>query len=121
MARPRDPPGLGGELEPPGGRHGEAGHFANDGTEPAVTQPFLETGQHALLVAGFHIDDPAGSQTGLGQGRGKQVLSGHAPEDLALGSSSDTGGEQRDSCPINGTVAAARHLVQGAQREPAAR
>lgn len=49
-----------------------------------MTQAFVKTGQQRLLVTGFEIDDAAGEQAGLGQGRGEEILSCHAPQHLAL-------------------------------------
>lgn len=85
--------GFGGEVKAPRCRHRQSRHFGHDRAETAVTQAFLEAGQQRLVVAGFDIDDAAGKQPGLGQGRGEKVLSCHAPQHFAFGAGGDSGGE----------------------------
>ena len=86
-----------------------------------MTDAFLETRKHRLLVAGVDVDDAVGGETDLGQGRREQVLPGDAPQDLAFGPRRDAGGEQRCRCAVDGGVAAAGDLVQRPKRQPAAR
>ena len=85
-----------------------------------MPQPFLEAGEHRLLVAGLDVDDPVRSKPGLGDGRREQVLPGDAPQHLALGPGGDAGGEQRGRRAIDGAVAAAGDLVQRPECQPAA-
>lgn len=107
---------FGGEVKAPGCRHRQPRHFGDDGAKTAMTQAFLETGQQRLVVTGFDIDDAAGKQAGLRQGRGEQILSRHAPQHLALGASRDSGGEQCCRRAVDRTVAATRHLMERAKR-----
>ena len=95
--------------------HGQPRHFGDDGAETAVPQAFLETGQQRLVVTGFDIDDAAGKQAGLGQGRGKEILSCHAPQHLAFGAGCNSGGEQCGGRAIDRAVAATRHFMQRAE------
>ena len=108
--------GFGGEMKAPGCRHRQPRHFGDDGAETAVAQAFLETGQQRLVVTGFDIHDTAGKQTGLGQGRGEQILSCHAPQHLAFSAGCDSGGEQCGRRAVDRAVAATRHLMQRAER-----
>ena len=108
--------GFGGEVKAPGCRHRQPRHLGDDGAETAVPQAFLETGQQCLVVTGFDVDDAAGKQAGLGQGRGEQILSRDAPQHLAFGAGCDSGGEQGGRRAVNRAVAATRHLMQRAER-----
>lgn len=115
----RDPDcagGFGCQVQAPGCCHRQPRHFADDGAETAVTQAFLETGQQRLVVTGFDINDTAGKQSGLGQGRGEKVLSCDAPQHLASGAGRDSGGEQCGRCAVDRAVAATRHLMECAER-----
>lgn len=107
--------GFGGEVKTPGCRHRQSRHFGNDSAETAVTQALLETGQQRLVVAGFDINDAAGKQAGLGQGRGEQILSSHAPQHFAFGAGRDSGAEQGRSRAIDRPVAAPRHFMERAE------
>ena len=86
-----------------------------------MPQPFLETGQHRLLVAGLDIDHAVGREAGLGERRREEVLPGDAPQNLARGARGDPGGEQRRGRAIDRAVAAAGHLMQRAERQSASR
>ncbi len=80
---------------------------------------FFETGEHRLLVAGVHVDDPVRGETDLGQRRREQILPGDAPQDLAFGSSGDAGGEQGRRRAVDGGIATSRHFVQRPERQTA--
>jgi len=54
----------------------------------------LKAGQHAFLGPGLHMDDPIGRQSSLRQRRGKQILTGDAPQDLTASPRRDPGREQ---------------------------
>ena len=86
-----------------------------------MTDAFLETRQHRLLITGVDIDDAVGGETDLGERWREQVLAGDAPQDLALGPRRDTGSEQGGRCAVDGGIATSRHLVQRPKRQPAAR
>ena len=86
-----------------------------------MPQPFLETGQHRLLVADFGINDAVWMQSRLGNRWRKQILAGHAPKHLSSGACHDTGRKQCGRCTIDSAVAAASDLVERAERQPAAR
>lgn len=85
-----------------------------------MAKAVLEAGEQGLLVTGLDVDDAAGREARLGDGGREQVLTGDAPQDLALGPRRDPGGEQGRGCPVHRTVPAASHFVQGADRQPAA-
>lgn len=112
---------FGTKLKPPGGRHVEAGDFADHGAEPAVPQAFLHASKQGLVVAGFSVDDPVGCQACLRQSRREQVGAWDHPQDLASSTGGDPGGEKRRGCGIDRTVAAAGDLMQGTERQPATR
>jgi hypothetical protein len=84
-----------------------------------VPDPFLEAGQHRLLIAGVDIDDPVGGETDLGQGRHEQVLPRDAPEHLAPGPRSDPSREQGCCGSVDRGIAAACNFVQRAERQSA--
>jgi hypothetical protein len=85
-----------------------------------MSNSFLETGQHRLLVAGVDKDDTVRTETDLGQGRREEVLPGDAPEHLAFRSGGDAGREQGSRRTIDGGIAAAGNLVQRPERQAAA-
>ena len=82
-----------------------------------MPQPFLEAGEHRLLVAAFDIDDPVGVQPGLRQRRREQVRSREAPQHLAARAGGDPGGEKRRGRAVDRAVAAAGDLMQRAKRQ----
>ena len=86
-----------------------------------MTDPFLETCEHAFLVAGVDVDDAVRGETDLGQSRCKQILPGDAPQDLSFGARRDAGGEESGRRAVDGGIAAAGDLVQRPERQPAAR
>ena len=92
---------------------------ATTAAEPAVPQALLAAGEHRLLVAGLDMDHPIGIEPGLAQGRREQVGPGHAPQHRAAGAGDDPGREQRRGGTVDRAVGATRHLVQGAERQPA--
>jgi len=108
-------------MQPPRRRHRQLCHFGDNGTQTAVPDPFLETGEHRLLVAGFDVDNPLRTETRLSQGRGKEVLPCEAPEDLTFGARSYAGGEQCGGGAINRAVAASRNFMQRSQQQTAVR
>lgn len=111
---------LGRELKASRRRHGEARYFANDCAEPAVPQAFLHAGEHCLLIAGFHVDDPVGDQPCLGDRWRKKIRTGDAPQDLAFRAGDNAGAEQCGSGTIDCAVAAAGHFMQRAESKAAA-
>ena len=107
-------------MQPPRGHHRQAGDIAHHRAQPAVAQPFLHTGQHRSVVPGLDEDHPAGQQAGLFKSRREQILPRHAPKHLAGGAGGDPGRETGRRGTIHRAIAAARHLVQAAERQPAA-
>lgn len=83
-----------------------------------MTQTFLETGQNPCIVAGLDIDDAVGRQSRLGQGRGKQVGSRHAPQHLPWRPGGYPGGEQGRRGAVDRALTAACHFVQRPQGKP---
>jgi hypothetical protein len=86
-----------------------------------MAQTLLETGQHRLLVARLDIDHPVRGQANLRQRRREQIGLGHAPQHLACCACGDTSCEQCCRRTMDRTFAAACHLMQAAQRQPALR
>ena len=86
-----------------------------------MAQALLATGQHRLLVLRLCVNDTVRRQTGLGKGRGEQILPDHAPQHRPLAARGNPGCEQGGCGAINRAVAAASHLMQRPQRETAAR
>jgi hypothetical protein len=115
------PRGFGRERQPARRRHRKPRDLGDHRAETAVTDSFLETRQHGLLVAGIDVDDAVGVETDLGQGRREKVLPRDAPEHLALGSRRDARGEQGGRGAVDGGVATSRHFVQRPERQPSAR
>ena len=105
------------KLKPARGRHGEPRDFGDDGAEPPMTQSFLETGQHGLLIGRLDIDHPVGRQPGLSEGRREEILAGDAPKHLAARPGGNSRGEQRRRRAVDRAIAAASHLMQGAERQ----
>lgn len=85
-----------------------------------MAQTFLHAGEHRLLVAHLGIDHPVGMQPRLRQRRGEEIAPGHAPEHLSRCASGDAGSEQGRGGAMHGAVAAARNLMQRAQRQTTA-
>ncbi len=85
-----------------------------------MPQPFLETGEHGLVVTGLDIDDPIRRQPGLRDRRRKQILADDTPQDLPLGARHDAGGEQSRGGPVDSAVTPTSHLMQRPHGEPAA-
>ena len=86
-----------------------------------MPQAFLETGEDRLLVAALGIDDAVGVQAGLGDRRREQVTLVHAPQHGSIKPGHDPGGEQGGGRAVDRPRAAASDLMQGAERQPAAR
>ncbi len=77
-----------------------------------MPQPFLETGQQGLLIAGFDIDHPVRRQPGGGKAGGEQIRIAQAPQDLPAQPRHDAGGEQAGHGAIQRAIAGAGHLMQ---------
>lgn len=86
-----------------------------------MAQTFLHAGEHGLVVTGLDVNHAIRRKAGLGERGGKEVRSGDAPKDFALGAGSYSRREQRGSGTVDGTVAAACNLVKGSDSEPIAR
>ena len=105
------------KLKPAGGRHGKPRDFGDDRAEPPMPQSFLETGQHRLLIGRLDIDHPVGRQPGLSERRREEVLAGDAPQHLAPCPRGNSCGKQRRRRAVDRAIAAAGHLMQGAERQ----
>ncbi len=86
-----------------------------------MAQALLEACQRRFFVAGFDIDHSIRSEPGRRQARRKQILVKHAPENLTLGARHDAGCEQSCRRAIQCAIAGAGDLMQGSQRQSAAR
>lgn len=84
-----------------------------------MPQTLLETRKHRFVVTSFDIDDAARRKPSLCHRRRKQILPRHAPQHFAERSRRNTGREQRRSGAVDGSIAAARHLVQRTERQSA--
>ncbi len=114
---------LSRKLMAAGGRHGKPGDFGNHGADPvvrsAMPQSFLETRQHRLLVARLNIDHPLRREPGRSERRREQILAGDAPQHAPFRPRCDPCGKECSGSPVDRAVAAARHFVQRAERQPA--
>ena len=86
-----------------------------------MAQSFFKAGEDGFLVTCFDLDDAVGRQTGLREGRRKEVLAGHAPQDLSACPRGDAAGEEGGSCTVNRAIPTPGHFMQGAQRQPTSR
>ena len=86
-----------------------------------MAQSFLKTGQHRLLVLGLRVNHTIRRQTGLGEGRGEQILPDHAPQHRPLAARGNASGKQSGGGAVNRAIAATSHFVQRPQRQTAAR
>lgn len=84
-----------------------------------MTQPFLHAGQHRHIVSGLDMDYPVRPQARLLKPRCKQVRLRHAPKDLSRQPCGNASGKAGGCGPVHRTIAATRHLVQAAERQPA--
>jgi len=85
-----------------------------------MPQPFLHAGQNGLVVAGLDIDCAGRRQSGLRQRRREQVWPRDAPQHLALGPRRHASREERGRSAVDCAIAASRHFVESAERQPAA-
>src|SRR5258708_3578968 len=86
-----------------------------------MPQSFLKACEHRWLVTRFQVDDAIGQETGLGDGGREEVLPRDTPQDLASRARSNSRGEQCRRRTVDCAIAAAGHLVQGAERQSALR
>lgn len=86
-----------------------------------MPQPLLHAGEECFLVTRFDEDHPVRRKPRLCKRRRKQVLASDTPEHLAARARRNPGGEQGGRCPMNRSVSAAGHLMQGAKRQPPSR
>jgi hypothetical protein len=86
-----------------------------------MTQTFLETGQHRLLVTRFDINDTIRRQTYLRERWREQIGLGHAPQHFACCACGDTGCEQRRRRSVDSALAAPCNFMQAPQRQSALR
>src|SRR3546814_10576380 len=91
--------------------------LSNDGSQAAMAQTFLDTGQDGRVVPRLDIDHTVWRKAGLGQRRSKEVGTCEAPQHLALGARGNPGGEERGGRAVDRAVTAARDLVQRAERQ----
>ena len=109
-----------GELEPARPGQGQAGELRHNCTEPVMAQPLLKTRKHVILVSGFDENDPVRRQSGLGKCWREHILPGQAPEHGTAAPRRNPGREEGRSRPMDRTIGPARHLMHGAQGQPAA-
>jgi hypothetical protein len=106
-----------GQLKPARCRHREASDLGYDSAEATMAQALLETGQDRFLVAGLDIDQSAQRQAGLGEGGREEILPDDAPQDFPFGPGRDSCRKESRRRTVDRTIAAAGHLVQGADRK----
>lgn len=85
-----------------------------------MAKPFLHAGQHRSVIPGLDMDHPVGPQTCLRDSRGEEIAARQAPQHLSPRPRRDARPEQGRSSPVDRAVSAARYLVQGPERQPAA-
>jgi len=85
-----------------------------------MAQGFLAGPQHRLLLASLEIDEAVRCEPGLLQGGREEVGAGNAPQHLAFRPSGDACGEQGRGSAVHGAIAAAGHLMKGAEDQTAA-
>lgn len=86
-----------------------------------MAKAFLETGENSRLVAGLDIDHPPGRQPGLGKRGREKILPRDTPQDASPRSGSDAGGPEGGRGAVDGSVGAARDLVQRPKGQPPSR
>ena len=84
-----------------------------------MAQGFFEATKDRCLVACLEKDHPVFCQTGLRQGRCKQVGLAITPQDLPARTRSNAGGERSGCGAIYRSIGAAGNLVKSAQGKPA--
>ncbi len=107
------------ELQPAGGAHAGALHFADHRTKAAVTQPFLHQREQFGIIACLGIKDAFGRQPCLIEAGSEQIAATHDPQDRAPGTRGDPGHEQGGGGIVRHFGRAGRDLVQGIQPQPA--
>jgi len=112
---------LGGELEPAGGGHAGAAYLADDRGQAAVAKPFLHHRKAVFIAAAFGINQSAGGQASLGQGRSEQVAAADHPQHVAAGAGSDSGREQGRRGIVIGAACPSSQLVDRGDGEAATR
>ena len=86
-----------------------------------MPQSLLKAREHRWLVTRFQVDDTFGQETGLRDGGREEILPCDTPQNLAARARSNSRGEQCRRRTVDGAIAAAGHLVQGAERQSAVR
>lgn len=86
-----------------------------------MTQSLLHAGEHRLVIARLHIDDPVRDESCLCERRREEVGPADAPENLPGRARCDAGHEQRCRGTVDSAMTAAGNFMQGATRQAAAR
>ena len=86
-----------------------------------MPQSLLEAREHRWLVTRFQVDDTVGEETGLREGGREEILPRDTPQNLAARARGNSRGEQCRRRTVDRAIAAAGHLVQGAERQSALR
>ena len=86
-----------------------------------MAQPFLHAGQHRHIIPGLHIDHPVRAQARLLETGGEEIRLRDAPEHLSRQTRGNPGRKAGGSRSVHRAIAAARHLVQAAERQAAPR
>ena len=110
---------FGGQLQPSGRDETEAGGLGHDGGQTGMTKAFLETGEKGRLVPGLDIDHPVRTKARLLETGGEEIGLRHAPEDLSGKPRGNPGCKAGCGGAIHCAIAAACHLVEAAERQPA--
>ncbi len=113
--------GFRGKLQAARAGHGQAGEFGDDGAQPAMPKPFLETGEDGRLVASLDIDHPAGGQPGLSERGREEILARDAPQDPTARSGGNAGGPEGRSRAVHCPVGAAGDLMQRTKGQSSSR
>jgi len=86
-----------------------------------MPQSFFKACEDRCLVTGVDIDDAIGQKPGLGDGGREEVLAGDTPQHLASRTRGDSRGKQRRRRAVDGAIAPAGDLMQGAEWQSALR
>jgi len=98
-----------------------AGQLTDDAGQAGMAQPLLHALQHGHGLAGLGIDDAIRLQPGRIEGGGKQIGPFQHPQHRPGAAAENARDQQRRSGAMLDIRPAARHFMQGAQGEAAAR
>jgi hypothetical protein len=108
------------ELEPAGGRHGEAADLPDHRGKAALAKALLHHGKHILIAHAFRLEQLMGRQADLRQGRSEQIPPFQGPKNRAAAAGAPRcypGREQSGGCIVAEARIGSSHFMQGAKGE----